>query len=472
MSPLSPSSSITAPPPLSSQPLPDPADHPARPDPLTDPRPDPRAPLPATWAGSIASRFSRLAKLQPEAPALITSRGTWSYAELDLQTHRLANALRAEGLGRGAVIAIHGRRSPALAWAILGVLKAQAAFVLLDPAHPLLWRQQQLDLTQPRGWLHLQSPNEADVPVPPAGWVGFTLPVGDVHPAGLLFADAPTSPPQAPTGPDDVAYFAFTSGTTGAPRGIIGTHRPLSHFLAWHVETFGLNNTDRFVLTAGIGHDLFLRELFTPWWCGGAVFIPSRDVASDPEAVAASLSEPGITVAHFTPSMARLLCQSATARWSDLRYACLAGEPLHYTDVDTLRSQAPAVRCVNFYGTTETPQAMGHHFIGATSAHENIVPVGKGIEGVQLLVLTAEGRLAEVGEEGEICVRTPYLSRGYLNDPERTRQRFQINPWTGAADDLLFRTGDLGRYLPEGSVAIAGRKDDEVKGDRARYDPE
>lgn len=431
-----------------------------------DTRPNPKLPIPAEWPGSIVDRVAKQVRQRPYAPALLTPQGDWSYDDLDRQTGRLANALRAQGLGRGMVIAVHGRRGPALAWAILGILRARAAYVLLDPAYPLSWRQQQLRLVQPHACILVHSPGDCEVLETRFGCIRFEVASDAVRPDGDLFADAPSHPAAAldSTQPDDLAYIAFTSGTSGTPRGIVGTHRPLSHFLAWQEPVLALAATDRFILTAGMGTDLFIRELFTPWWSGGALFIPAGDVsAAAADEIAADLGARAITVAHFTPSTARLLCLVAAAPWSSLRQVCFAGEPLRGADVKMLRRQAPHAACVNYYGATETPQAMGYYLLPEESPTESIVPVGKGIDGVQLLVLTAGKQLAAIGEEGEICIRTPYLSREYLNDPAWTRERFVVSPWTGDPEDRFFRTGDVGRYLPDGSVAIEGRRDDQVK---------
>jgi acyl-coenzyme A synthetase/AMP-(fatty) acid ligase/acyl carrier protein len=135
-----------------------------------------------------------------------------------------------------------------------------------------------------------------------------------------------------------------------------------------------------------------------------------------------------------------------------------AGELLHGELVEKLRTAAPAARFTNFYGATETPQAMG--FYPLSDVVPSAVPIGRGIDGVQLLVLNASGGLAGVDEEGEIFVRTPYLANGYLNRPD---EGFGVNPFTRVASDRVYRTGDRGRYLADGNVQMMGRRDDQVK---------
>jgi acyl carrier protein len=152
------------------------------------------------------------------------------------------------------------------------------------------------------------------------------------------------------------------------------------------------------------------------------------------------------------------------------------GDLLSRSLVERLAVACPGARCVNFYGATETPQAMSFAIVdgGAElrgSRPLDTVPLGRGIDGVQLLVLNELGGLAGVGEVGEICIRTPYLSRGYLNDPDLTARRFTVNPFTGEPADRVYRTGDRGRYRPDGQVEFAGRTDGQVKIRGYRVEP-
>lgn len=281
-----------------------------------------------------------------------------------------------------------------------------------------------------------------------------------------------------------MAYLAFTSGSTGKPKGIVGTHRPLSHFLQWHIDTFALTKDDRFSMLSGLSHDPLLRDIFTPLWLGATLYIPDPRAFKIPGALAEWMGYRGITVAHVTPSLAQLFTepvggapQAATEAVSaprmPLRYCFFGGEVLRSSDVEKLRGVAPAATCVNFYGATETPQAAGYFVVpgwehavqeGAPSmtTSTQTIPLGTGIKDVQLLVLTDWRELAAVGEVGEIHVRTPYLSRGYIGEDRLTKERFIANPLTGVPGDRLYKTGDLGRYRPDGHIEYLGRGDQQV----------
>jgi acyl carrier protein len=172
--------------------------------------------------------------------------------------------------------------------------------------------------------------------------------------------------------------------------------------------------------------------------------------------------------------MAQLLTEPAaggtpSAALPALRYVLLVGDVLTRLDVERIGKLAPRATCVNLYGSTETQRAVGYHVAKAADGERGgqvvrqILPLGRGMRDVQLLVVNAAGPLCGIGEMGEIWVRSPHLAHGYLGDAALTAERFRTNPFTGRAGDRIYRTGDLGRYLPDGEVAFAGRADQQVK---------
>ena len=424
--------------------------------------PDPCRALPCEWAGAVHERFAEQARQHPERIAVADRRRTWSYGALDAASDRLAAELCRRGVGRQEVVAVLGQRSASLAVAVLGVWKSGAAFALLDPAEPARRLADRLRALRPAAWLRLPEAPEApaDVERAVAELVAaerrWTL-------SGDSAGNAASSATPA-VAADDLAYVTFTSGTTGEPKGVLGTHRPLSHFLEWHTASFDLDAGDRFGLLSGLAHDPLLRDLLTPLWLGATLHVPDPDALGIPGRLHRWMQERRITVAHLTPSLGRLLVPRETpaARLAALRLVCFGGETLTRSTLGEIRALAPTARCVNFYGTTETPQAMGCHVI-APGAVPDAVPLGHGIDGVHLLVLGRRGRRAGVGELGEICVRSPYLARGYLADEGLTRERFIVNPYREEAADRLYRTGDLGRFRPDGGVDYAGRADAQIQ---------
>lgn len=439
---------------------------------------------------SITQYLSDQAERRPQAIAVSDTRTNVTYADLDARTNQLANHLVASGIKKGDIVAIYAHRSASLVAAILGVLKAGAAFTILDPAYPSARLIECLRIAQPRGWVQIEAAGapSAELKALIETEIGCRFSVG----AGLIPArsvgaalvaarrragtsPAPTEKPCVEISEDDLAYIAFTSGSTGQPKGVMGRHAPLTLFTSWAVEKFGLNESDRFCMFSGLAHDPLHRDIFTPLQLGGTVCIPDAEMIESPERLRSWMAEQEITVANLTPAMSQLLTDGFfEEQIASLRYSFLVGDVLTKRDVSRLKQLAPGITCVNLYGSTETQRAVGHFVAPLTDQAANdkeILPLGKGIRDVQLLVMNRAQQLCGVGELGEIYFRSPYLAKGYLGDEELTRRKFLTNPFTKDHNDRLYRTGDLGRYLPDGHVEHAGRADRQIKIRGFRIEP-
>ncbi|MBA2681036.1 MAG: amino acid adenylation domain-containing protein, partial [Ktedonobacteraceae bacterium] len=468
--------------------------------------PDPTAPLSARWEGSVQHLFSQQARRLPEHVAVVDSDEILSYQELDRRANRLAHYLISCGINPGDCVAIYSHRSATLVWAILGILKAGAVYIILDPAYPAARLIDYLALADVRGWLHIAA----------AGPLPFVLeeylttlscccrmelphPVdAELHeldsalplPIHKTLLACSADDPDIEVGPDDLACITFTSGSTGRPKGVLQRHGPLSHFLPWQQERFGLTGVDRYSMLSGLAHDPLQRDIFTALWLGGTICIPAPEHIGTPGWLAAWLRQEQITIAHLTPAMLQLMTvlseqvvgSSTLSTLPSLRYAFTVGDVLTKHDVARLWKLAPSVTIVNFYGSTETQRAIGYYIVPRAERriHEDdllasnssiqvqhkekeIIPLGRGFQDVQLLVLNQAQKLAGVGELGEIYVRSPHLARGYVDDEGLTAARFIRNPFTDNVADRMYKTGDLGRYRPDGNVEYAGRSDQQVK---------
>jgi len=437
--------------------------------------PDPTARLRSEWLGSVQARFSEQARRTPADTAILDQGETWSYAELEARSNQVANWLRASDVRPQQRVAIYATRHASLVVGMLGVLKAGAAFCLLDPAQPPSRLADRVRLAKPRAWVLAAG---TDAPPPDLSQalaesgcaIRLLLPERKSAPGWDCLRHASSEVPPVTVSPDDLAYIAFTSGTTGRPKGILGTHRPLAHFIDWHARTFQFKASDRFSMLSGLSHDPLLRDIFTPLTIGAALCIPDPGVFGSTGRLAQWMSDVELTVCHLTPALGQLLGYGSagnpqeTPAVPSLRYAFFGGDRLSGRDVLRLRGLAPAATCVNFYGTTETPQAMSYYVVSEAAAEVRItIPIGRGIADVQLLVLNATHRLAGIGELGEIFVRTPYLTLGYEGDAELTQARYRTNPATRQSADRVYATGDWGRYLPDGNVEFHGRSDGQVK---------
>jgi amino acid adenylation domain-containing protein len=444
--------------------------------------PDPAAPLDNSFVGAAHELFRQRARSAPHRLAVADAAGPYSYGELDAASDQIAHWLAARGAGRGTAVAIWAHRSAPLALAVLGALKTGAAFTLLDPAYPAARLLAFVRLARPCAWLDLA----AAAPVPPeiadhlaaAGCPRLALPAGGPDAVATRLFGLPATPPQVTSLRDDVAVLAFTSGSAGVPKAIAGRHGALTHFLPWQCERFGLDADDRFSLLSGLAHDPLQRDLFTPFFLGAAVIVPRPEDLAVAGRLAAWLARERITVANLTPAMIQLISQrpaggAEPAPLPGLRRVFVVGEALTRRDVARLETLAPRVTCINLYGATETQRALSFHEArgGEEPRKLAVLPLGRGMRDAQLLLLTPAGLPAATGELAEIAVRSPHLAQGYLDDAAATADRFQPHPLGGGTGERIYRTGDLGRYLPDGEVAFAGRLDQQVNVRGFRIEP-
>ena len=449
--------------------------------------PDPTAALDAGWIGAVHELFAAQAARAPERPAVVDGGVTWSYGDLLAGSRGVAGWLAAHGVRPGEPVAIFAHRSAPLVQAVMGTLTAGAAFMVLDPVYPAPRLVEMLGLAVPRAWIALAAAG----PVPEAvltwleagGCPRLELPAGGNAALASVAAFASTAfaAPAVAIGPGDTGCIGFTSGSTGGPKAVRGLHGSLSHFLPIHRAEFDLRADDRFSLLSGLAHDPLQRDIFTPLYLGATIVVPDPADIGIAGRLAEWMNAERVTVANLIPSLAQLLTQrppdGELAVVPSLRRAILVGEALTRQDVARLRELAPGVTCINFYGATETQRAAGFHRVTEEEAADlsgrgrQVLPLGRGMPDVQLLVLNRAERLAGIGELGEIVMRSPHLAGGYLGDAALTAQRFQLNPFHPEAGDRIYRTGDLGRYLPDGEVAFAGRTDSQVKLRGFRIEP-
>ncbi|MFS1303918.1 amino acid adenylation domain-containing protein [Streptosporangium longisporum] len=410
--------------------------------------PEPPAALPV-WDGP-----GPLETLHPRVVVEGAGRSL-GHEELTALRRRTTAALRAAGVEPGRAVAVLGARVPELPGLLLGVLASGARWVILDPAHPepVLARQ----AVAAGAVAVLRCPGTPPLPGLPEITLPETVPTEDASAEAVAAGTAGTT---GTTGTGR-GYLSLTSGTTGDPKPVLTGEGPLAHFVAWYADTFEVTPDDRFALLSGLAHDPALRDLFVPLATGARLCMPEQDLLRDPARLAGWLREHRVGVLHLTPQLARMLCGTG-AVLPDVRLVATGGDRLTHADAARLRRLVPSARLVAFYGTTETPQAHAWYEIPhRVRESAEPVPAGRGIEGSELVVVDSRGARAGVGELGEVVVRSANLATGYL-DAELTRLRF-----TGDS----FATGDLGRLNPDGTVTIAGRRDDQIKVRGFRVEP-
>ncbi|MGW7256383.1 AMP-binding protein [Streptomyces sp. NPDC054834] len=431
---------------------------------------DPSAVLRPEARCTVLELFERQAWDTPHLVALTRNGEELSYGELLERVRRGAAGLRAAGIRPGDVVAVDGGHTPAGVTALLAGLWAGAVVLPPAPALPPARRSALLTESEPALLLRADAAT-GDEPE----FQGRTVTYEQLMESGDRAKVAVPAPPQ----PDADACLILTSGgATGRLRGLPARHDALAHRVAWKARALPCGPGERVAHLAAFTADALLRGVLPALVSGGTVCLPPSDrPLDDLDALLDWLVTSRVTVVHAAPGALDALldvCErNAAADLSAVRLLCLWGEPLQGTLVRRWRRAFPgsAARLVNLYGTAESALATAWYPVPG-EVDEGIVPVGHGIDGTQLLVVNRRGRLCGIGELGEVLIRSPYLCRQRLRPDSGPAAPFETNPFRPDDEgDLVQRTGDLGRYLPDGGVQIVGRRDDQLRIQGVRVQP-
>ena len=410
----------------------------------------------------IHSEIEAVAARRADAIAIRAPEGEISYRRLNDAANGVACRLRDQhGIGVGTVVALFLPVGTIYVAALLGVAKAGGVFLPLDPATPLLRLRPRITRTGPA----VAIVDAAHEPVWRALAPEIPALVVDRLP-GMTVSPLPL----AVTG-EDASYIVFTSGSTGDPKAILGSQKGLSHFIHWEVQEFGVSPDDRVSQLAPPTFDVSLRDMLAPLLAGGVLCIPPVEARQNVALLLDWLTAERVSLMHCVPSMFRALTWEIAARpqprllLSALRHVLLAGEPLYVTDVQRWRGLiGERVALVNLYGPSETTLAKAFHRIDEKLPDQpgRMIPVGRPLPNTALLVVR-DGELCDPGEIGEVFIKTPFMSKGYLGAPEGADGAFVQNLLVSDKPDRVYRTGDFGRYQPDRTVELLGRRDDQVK---------
>ena len=432
--------------------------------------PDPRIALPQPQYPPITTTFIEWAKRTPSQPAIIQATRSWTYQELATAAQNIAQLLRQHQIKIGEPVAVSGDRSFGMIASMLGVLLSGGVLLNIDPQLPAA-RQQLIQSTAAAKYL-LAIGNTAQIANLSADIQVFQINPDTGNPSTAagstqLASDLNILPFDA------AAYIFFTSGTTGVPKGVLGTHQGLAHFLNWQRETFAISPQDRVAQLTGLSFDVVLRDIFLPLTSGATLCLPGDTEDLSPGRILPWLERQQITLLHTVPTLAQswLLNVPDGVSLGTLRQIFFAGEPLTATLIQRWRETFPlAGEIVNLYGPTETTLAKCYYRV-PDRVLAGIQPVGQPLPATQALVVKLDRQLCGIGEAGEIAIRTPFRTRGYLDAAATNQSRFVKNPDRADLNDLIYYTGDRGRYRPDGTLEILGRIDRQIKIRGIRIEP-
>ncbi len=417
-------------------------------------RPPPGVPAVYHW-------FARWVADQPGRPCVVSGAEVLTYAELDARASRLAQRLRRRGVGAHR-IGVYLGPGTELVVAVLGVLKAGAAYVPLDTRMPRT--RLEYILTETGAPVVLTT----EVLSREVAGLGADVIALD-NDAELL--SCPASDPAVTMRPDDLMYVLYTSGSTGRPKGVEIEHRQVINYLDAVIHRLELGAGWSYAMVQPLAVDSSVTTLFPPLCTGGVLHLLADDTVLDPSAMAAYFAEHTIDVLKIAPGHLAALQADGRAPLMPRRCLVIGGESCPEDWVHQLVKAHPQVAIHNHYGPTEATVGILTHRIGPHGSPDKPVPLGRPLANTKIYILDGYSNPVPVGVDGELCVQGRCLARGYLHRPDLTAEVFVENPLPEADGQRMYRTGDRARYRPDGTIEFRGRVDQQVKIRGFRVEP-
>jgi amino acid adenylation domain-containing protein len=393
---------------------------------------------------TIHGLFEEQAQRTPDAVAVIRGEQRLNYRELNERANRLAHYLRKQGVVPDSRVAICVERGIDMVVGLLAILKAGGGYVPLDPAYPLDRIAYMLEDSAPAAVLAQSATLEL--------LTGASMPVIDLG-SGLWQGESVQNPDVAELNSSHLAYVIYTSGSTGLPKGVMIEHRNTVNFLTWAHRSFDNATLAKTLFSTSLNFDLAVYECFAPLTSGGSIEVVTN-------VLELQQGEHDITLINTVPSALKALLESG-GLGEGVDTVNVAGEALKRSLVEALFEQTQVKRLCNLYGPSETTTYSSWVLMAREdgfAAH-----IGKPVANTQFYLLDEHKQPVPLGVPGEIYIGGAGVARGYLNRDDLTAERFLKDPFSAAPNARMYKTGDLGRYLPDGNIEYLGRNDDQVK---------
>ena len=402
---------------------------------------------------SIHRIFEQQAHKTPSAVAVVSDQHQFTYAELNEKANQLARFLIQSGVTPGARVALCLSRSAEVIVSLLGILKAGAAYVPVDPTYPAPRIQYLVEdcgapvLLTNRALAAKLPELKTDIILLDADWVAIAI------------EDSSNLPLEGAG--NDLAYVMYTSGSTGNPKGVLVPHRAVlrlvqnNHFASFDADEI-------FLQLAPLSFDASTFEIWGALLNGAQLVIAAGDRVT-PEEIGRQIAQYGVTTMWLTAALFHLIVTEYIDILRPLRQLLAGGDSLSLTHVRRVCEEVPDIRLINGYGPTENTTFTCCHPITLQSTAQGNVPIGRPIANTRVYLLDARRAPVPIGVAGELYAAGDGLALGYLNVPELTAEKFVSHTFSNGVTEKLYRTGDLARYRPDGTIEFLGRIDTQVK---------
>ncbi len=426
----------------------------------------------------INVHFEKIVEANVNKTAIIHNSVEWTYEELNSYANQIAHQLRAVGIKEEQCVGVYLERSAEFVSTMMGIIKSGGVYTPIDTQNPAsrvekMLLENSFEVLITTASLLKDLPKVSVSKVIVIDEVSEELMVG-LEKEGVHVYDCTSIEDQEVTNPENNnrmngwAYILFTSGSTGAPKGAITCHDGAMNHLLAEYKLLNLPDGFRFLQSAGIGSDISVWQILGPLLKGGACVIVDKFELLDYERLLTTINKTNVSLVEFVPTyMWGLLsyikeCPTPVSL-KGLQWIMLVGEAIPAQLVNDLRKLYPTIKLLNAYGPCEASDDVIQYEITANLEEESRVPIGKVIPNMNVAILNSELQLCPIGVSGEICVSGVGVGAGYIGLPERTAQSFISNPYPELLGDVMYKTGDMGRWLPDGNIEFLGREDHQVK---------
>ncbi len=405
---------------------------------------------------TVIEIFENQVQKTPDNIAVVFQGYEITYAELDARSNQLAHYLKDYGIVEDMAVAICIERSIEMIIGVLAILKSGGAYVPIKPDYPK--SRIEYILNEIEATIVLTDISGKDI-ISKIPYIEALV----LDEKETVYANHPKTTLEVSISPASLSYLIYTSGSTGKPKGVMIEHLGLLNHSLLMIDNFEMDSNSVVAFTAPFTFDISVWQMLSGLLCGGRIIVYSEKLIQEPSLFLESLQRDKINLLQLVPSyMSSLLEISSENDLQKLNYFLVTGEAVATALLSSWFDKYPNILVVNAYGPTEASDDISFHFMYEAPDAVN-VSIGKPVANMLLYVVDVSNNLCPIGVQGELCVSGVGVGRGYLNDEEKTSKSFVTNPFFNDPQFRMYKTGDLARWLPDGSLEYLGRKDDQVK---------